>query len=722
MTSGQVRASRADGLPRRPGALLDAVRPMIGAALQACRHLVAVPRRPRTASPPHTREAWALRADALARDVREARGLVERRAPVADRPPVRRFRDASPLTSRHKALALLRKRGFIAWTGVVWLALASGLVAYRWAEQAGYSRLADMAVHQLDLYAAGLESELGKYESLPGVLEQNEDVVALLDHPDSASMRDKVNRNLLNLNVRVGTLGIVLVDARGVAIASSNWYRPTSVVSEDLSSSAFFTDAVRSGQSRSFVVGASRGAPECFLARAVMRRDQVIGVVAIRISLESIESTWIEYAASSQSEKVLVIDEHGIVIMSSNPAWRYKALLPLTPEKREALTKSNRYPAGSLEPLRLSVVRNTDFGTQLVRVADSAAPSGTTEFFAEKQDMERPGWHLMTLFQVAPILEEARHAAFGGVSLGALVALIALYLLQRRRANLQRLHARAELQRAYDLLEQRVEERTRELRGANHALVSEVAERRRTEESLRTAQDELVEASRLALLGKMSAAITHEINQPLTALRAMSDNGMRLLAAGRLPDVEDKFRSIAQVTERIGRITTQLKSFARKPPSHPGAVRLGAAVANAMELLRPRIQAEGVELEIDVPGCARIACEGHRLEQVLLNLFGNALDAMKDAPVRRLVVKAVVEGGRVLLRIEDTGAGLPDSVMARLFEPFFTTKPPGEGLGLGLVLSSGIVREFGGTLRAFNLERGAAFEFDMKLESEEAHA
>ncbi|MES2937934.1 MAG: ATP-binding protein [Pseudomonadota bacterium] len=612
--------------------------------------------------------------------------------------------------------------GVLGWTLVALLAIVSGIVAYRWSANAGYMRLADTANHQLDLYAVSLESELSKYENLPGILEMSGEVFELLDRPGDAVLVGKLNSKLLNLNVRSGSLGMMLLDAQGAVLSSSNWYEPVNLIGRNLSAESFHAKAMRDGQARTFVVGTARGAPESYFSRAIARGGQVLGVLAVRISLEPIESAWIESAAGTPNERVLVVDGNGVVIISSNPSWRYKSLRTLSAEDRVTLASANRYPAGSLQPLQWTVERELKYGTQLVRLKDEALPAREAQFISLEQDMARPGWRLITLSRVASVQREARNTALGAMACGALIGLLGLHLLQRRRAMLHRLATREALQRANDELELRVGERTGELREANSALIKEIAERVRTEADLRRAQAELVEVSRLALLGKMSAAISHEINQPLTALRALADNGLRLLQVGRLQDVEHKFASIAQLTERMGRITAQLKSFAYKQPAGPSSVRMGGAIANALELLRSRIQEEGVEVELHVEECLRVSCDGYRLEQVLVNLLGNAMDAMKDSPVRRITVTATRNAQKVRVRIADTGTGFSQSVLDRLFEPFFTTKPPGQGLGLGLALSAGIVREFGSSLQPSNLAGGAAFEFELKIERETADA
>jgi two-component system C4-dicarboxylate transport sensor histidine kinase DctB len=186
-------------------------------------------------------------------------------------------------------------------------------------------------------------------------------------------------------------------------------------------------------------------------------------------------------------------------------------------------------------------------------------------------------------------------------------------------------------------------------------------------------------------------------------------------------DVERNLQLIADLTERLGKMTSQLKSFAHKGPAANGWVPLATAVNNVLQILEGRIRDEGVRLTLDVPGSLRVRCDAYRLEQVLLNLCSNAIDAMCDAPTKELAVTARADGQRVRVRVSDTGPGIPAQVKEHLFEPFFSTKPPGQGLGLGLVISSGMVGEFGGVLRTVEVAQGAAFEFDLSMEEACSH-
>ena len=628
---------------------------------------------------------------------------------------------APPTASPRPAPAFRVADGLLVWSLVAALMFGGGWAAFSASERAGYTSLADAAAQQLELMASGLDIEIARHEHLPSLIELDPDVLSLLDAPQDAALRARVNKKLTNVNVRAGSLAVMVMDPEGMVLAASNWFDPGSPLGGALRGSRHIAEALQSGQARAFIASADRGAPECHFVQVIRHRGRIAGLAAVTTSLEAVESMWMALSAVSQSDRLLVVDENDIVIMSSMPAWRFKSLVPLPEARRAELAALRKYPVGRIEPLGLSPQGTLAHGTQLVRMPASATEPVAALYAAQERAMVRTGWRLMTLSDAHGVRDQARRGAVGGAAVAGLVGMLALYLRQRRRGLAGQRAAQAalrqahdELQQAHGALERRVQERTAELNQANASLVVEVAERRRTEEQLRAAQADLVQAGKLATLGQMSAGITHEINQPLTALRALSENACRQLEIGRTADVARNLRSIAGLTERIGRITAQLKSFAWKAPVPPEPISLAASVTSVLEMLRDRIDQEAVELQVAVPPAARVACDAYRLEQVLLNLLSNALDAMKDGPRRQLRIGTRMDGERIHVAVADSGPGIPDAVMPRLFEPFFTTKSAGEGLGLGLVISSSIVSAFGGSLRARSSAEGTVFEFDLK--------
>ncbi|WP_247873008.1 ATP-binding protein [Azospirillum sp. TSH64] len=268
---------------------------------------------------------------------------------------------------------------------------------------------------------------------------------------------------------------------------------------------------------------------------------------------------------------------------------------------------------------------------------------------------------------------------------------------------------------AQHVLERTVQERTTDLRATNDRLERAIAEHQRTERELREAQAELVQAGKLAALGQLAAGVGHELNQPLAAIRSYAHNGRKLIGLGRVEEAEGNLGKIADLTARMANITNHLKRFARRPDSRLGAVELAPVIQGALSLFGNRLREEAVAVELALPDAGpasgtplRVRAEEVRLEQVLVNLLSNALDAVAGAPVRRILIRAEVvedgeesggeEGGAVRIEVRDSGSGIAADPVAQIFDPFFTTKPVGTGLGLGLSISYNIVRDFGGVL------------------------
>jgi two-component system C4-dicarboxylate transport sensor histidine kinase DctB len=283
-----------------------------------------------------------------------------------------------------------------------------------------------------------------------------------------------------------------------------------------------------------------------------------------------------------------------------------------------------------------------------------------------------------------------------------ILALVGVVWLQRR-ATIQ-----AKL-RAHDLLEHRVAERTRELVTANEQLALEINQRRLAELDLRHTQDELIHAGKLAALGHMSAAISHEISQPLAALRTYIASTIKLAQQNRRDLVIENMARMQGLLVRIADITMHLKRFARYDTAEQGECDVRNVVKNALELVNARIEGEGISVAVTQPDTpVLVAASGSRLEQVLVNLLANALDAMQCSKTRKIDVTIAASETDVALNIEDTGCGIPPEHQEMVFSPFFTTKDAGKGLGLGLSISHTIVKTFGGALNVEPAPSGGA--------------
>jgi two-component system C4-dicarboxylate transport sensor histidine kinase DctB len=224
-----------------------------------------------------------------------------------------------------------------------------------------------------------------------------------------------------------------------------------------------------------------------------------------------------------------------------------------------------------------------------------------------------------------------------------------------------------------------------------------------------------VHAGKMAALGQMSAGVVHELNQPLTAMRTLSESAAILLDKSRFDDVRGNLQRIRGMVDRLARLTSQLKTFAHKSELPLAPVPMAQAAADAQLIVAEASKKNGIAIEVDVqPASLSVMAEEAALGSVLVNLMRNAIDAMQASPRRTLRLHARPQEGRVILRVSDTGPGIPPDILPRLFEPFVTSKPAGTGLGLGLVISAQLVRAMDGTLRAANLpDGGACFVVDL---------
>ena len=236
------------------------------------------------------------------------------------------------------------------------------------------------------------------------------------------------------------------------------------------------------------------------------RDGKIAGVVVVKLNLE-----W--FQGADASEPLVVADDHGVVFLSSVPAWKYHTLRPLT-AVAASIYETRQYAQQPVTPLPLRIEQVLGPDAEIVRAA--CARRGSSRASAGSA----ADWLLVTLAPIAPVDADARNATivtgFGFVS----VALLAFYWRMRRARVREMIRGRALLQQAYAELNRRVEERTADLSEANEQLQKEVGDRIRAEQELRAAHDELIQASKLAALGQMAAGITHELNQPLAALRS----------------------------------------------------------------------------------------------------------------------------------------------------------------------------------------------------------
>ncbi len=634
----------------------------------------------------------------------------------------------------------MRTKPFMSLAFIAALLLVAG--AYAFGALRARADLLEQGRRQLELMAPDLQSAMDKYETLPFVLGFQPDLAGAIAHPGDAAAIARLNRTLQTIQrqSQVGT--IYLMDRAGLTLGSSNWDLPTSFVGKNFSYRPYFSEALRGRPGRFYGIGTATAEAGYFIAQPVYRDGTdggpVAGVVAVKISLADFEQTW-----RSSEHTIALADRHGVIFLSNAPDWRYRSLRPLDTPARQELAQTQQYA-----------------GQRIAALPQPLPPYAV-------RPVGKLGWQLMLFPSQARVQRAALLWAGGAALLLACGGAWWWALHQRRRRLEEQRESRAALRQAAHELEQRIAERTAQLQATNTDLESKYARLQQTEHMLRTTQNELVQAGKLAMLGQMAAGITHELNQPLAAIRAFADNARVFLERGRPEQADANLGHISDASARMGVIIGQLKGFARKDEAIT-QVDLARSVRASALLVDNDFKRRGVALDMqgmlgtqDAPGTrdcstagdagsvtlvllglpgtqgtqgmrdARDARDGDaadgagivvagdavRIEQVMINLLRNALDAVAGMPEghpRQVTVALGRADGCAEVRISDTGPGIAEQVAAHLFEPFYTTKPSGQGLGLGLAISSSIVQAMNGQLTAHNLPGGGA-QFVLRL-------
>jgi two-component system C4-dicarboxylate transport sensor histidine kinase DctB len=578
------------------------------------------------------------------------------------------------------ALLVLLAGAVLLWAGTRWARAQAESVADTEAGQTARS------------HAGLLSSELQKFRLLPLVLVEYPDVATALDtHAPGAVAR--LNATLELLAERTDAAVIYVIDADGLTIAASNWRLPTSFVGQNYSFRPYFRDAMARGASELFALGTISGRPGLFLARRLAIGGRAVGTVVVKVEFDRLEAIWARTAGAS-----FVTDAHGVILITSVPGWRFRATHPLDAatlaQARTTLQFGSAPPRAA--PIALAgaaATANLGNGDARYRIGSLPVPLAGSRLV-----------HLEPL--AAPLAAATTRVRLWG--LGLLVVLgVAAGLAWRAREKRQ-------LQRdAQAALEQEVVRRTAELSETNRQLTIESRERVEAERRFRAAREELAQANRLGSLGQITAGVAHEINQPVAAIRSFAENAGTFLDRDQIDPVRGNLAQIIGLTARIGSITAELRNFARRRTPARGAIAIGSVIDGALLILGERAREI---VTVDLPAGMRetqVAGDRVRLEQILVNLLQNALDAVADAAAPRILIAAAAAGEDVVVTVGDNGRGVDPAIADQLFAPFVSAKP--EGLGLGLAIARDIAREFGGELEiGSSTLAGAAFTLRLK--------
>jgi two-component system C4-dicarboxylate transport sensor histidine kinase DctB len=546
-------------------------------------------------------------------------------------------------------------------------AWGSGLIMQRSLE----TRLLAEAASDARLRQALLNSEIARYRLLPLALADDRDVVAA----SPVGHDRRLSAKLEHMARETGAAVMYVIAPDGRAIAASNWRKSDSFVGRDYGPRDYFHTAQATGAGEQFSLGTVSHRPGLYLARRTGRGF----VVVVKLEFDAVEAQW-----RRAGGETFVTDADGVILVTSRPAWRFATTQALRPEQRRTIL--TRTAANALAAAPFAMVEQGPFTLQgappMVMVSTPSYASGWRVHLALPQPQGSAG--LVRLAQA-------------GAGLLVLVLSGALASLRRRRAL-----ARAQTA----ALEEAVAIRTAELR-------REMDERAALETRASTLREGLRQANRLATLGQVAASVAHETAQPVAAIRNYAQNAQSFLARDDKAEVEANLAAIDRLATRIGLVTAELRGFARKGGARADqsdTAALRDVVEGACLLLKERLS----HVDFACPALSpdeRVRGHHVRLEQVLVNLMQNALEAMEGLPKPRLTLALRETEERIILTLSDNGPGIAPDVAQRLFTPFTTSRP--SGLGLGLVIAQDIMQDLGGALRLAPSEEGAAFEIEM---------
>lgn len=587
--------------------------------------------------------------------------------------------EASPRKTKTTGEGLLRRSGPLSWRVrlaflcLLLLAVATVWFTNRLLTDRFTETTRNRAELRLALYSGNILSELRRNAIVPQLLARDPALIGALNSADYSQSTQR----LISFVDEIGAASLILLDAGGRAVAATD----RNILGSTHRQEPYFIGALRSNATVFSSIPREAGGFKFAYSRRIESNGELVGVIVVEVDLQKFERAWVGI-----SDAVLITDSEGVIILATEPRWR-------------GLTEA---AALVREPADSAIERAIRATADWTQVPADAYLQGEAVLRMEGRVPFR-GWRIVSFTPYTSVREKVNTVLALEIMGFAILLALAFYFLSRKTASRMVIFQRESV----------------ELRALNARLQREIAERKRVQKTLAVAEQTLAQSSKLAALGEMSAAVSHELNQPLAAMKTYLAGARLLLRRNRPDEALSSFARVDDLLDRMGAITRQLKSYARKGGEALSPVDMGDSLASALAMMEPQLKQRHVNLSrVLPPQPVRVMADRVRVEQVMVNLLRNALDATKG--LRDPQVEVILSGGEMAsLTVRDNGHGIED--LDALFEPFYTTKQPGEGVGLGLAISSGIVNDLGGRLIARNGEEvGAVFEMRLPILNEDA--
>ena len=528
----------------------------------------------------------------------------------------------------------------------------------------------------LSVQAASLEKYLDKYRLLAPLLARSSDIVQIINS-------DQVERGRNMAHVLAGMSGAqeIWFQKSSGDVVASNLPQGVGLAYEGIDQYEHAFKAAQGGRLGRQLVFSLDGRSASYVFISPIRRGVVdYGSIAVRVSLEELEQSW-----ALSKDRLAAVDQNGRVVATNQRNWQGLLLYAsgLADETAHLGTQD-----GIIEQ------RWYDFDFKMVQL--SSGQSGTSQLTV-MQPLPVLDWSVVLFADTQEVREQSLRAGLIALLFSVIFGGLLWITGERRRRLVERYEQN---KRDAVRLERRVQERTKALSDANINLAREVKERELAETELQRAQSGLVQSAKLVALGKMSAAISHEFNQPLGAIRTHAENAQVLIDGGQSVRAQKSLSRIVAMVDRMAAISQMLKGFTRKSNHDVSIVKVSHVVDEVLMLTEPRCKQMNVAIDVQQRNKNLDVRAGQvRLSQVLINLVTNSLDALKGVSAPRIRIAVAVEHDWIVLRVEDNGPGIAEGVITQIFDPFFTTKDVGEGLGLGLSIAYKIIQDLGGQLQ-----------------------
>lgn len=570
-----------------------------------------------------------------------------------------------------------------------------------------YTELDKQSNNHLQHLIFYIESTLARFEKIPAVLAKHPLLQQVLTQPENSDSRKRLNLLLEEIGGVTQASDIYLIDKTGLTLASSNWQSINTFIGMDFSFRPYFQQAIQGRLARYYAVGLNSNKRGYYFGYPIKQHGEIIGVIAIKVSIDEIESQHKE-SMGENDYNFLIVAPDDVIFIADKAQWRLKTIGDIDDDKIEQLNHSPRYSGRTIESLSVVPLKSPylplGINGTLHRINGE---SENTIVFAQQKQMLDVGWRVHLWTSLEDIEQTKSLLTIVSASGYLLILFLVLFSKEKLRNAKHQRNARLEL-------EQKVKERTADLTSSNAQLTAEIEQRKQTQIQLNRTQEELIQSAKLAVIGNMSASINHEINQPLTALRSYSQNALSYQERGQEDKARHNLKLIITLIDRLANIVGQFKNFSKKSMGIAAQVCVQSCIEAALTLIKHQAQNEQVQIQLNLPTeNIYILGDDIRLEQVLVNLFNNGMQAMANEDIKQLTIDVFVEHQQAVITIKDSGPGIIAGNLDKIFEPFFTTKER-SGLGLGLSISQRIIESMEGELMVENHEYGGA-EFKILL-------